>query len=78
MQFELQVCMARKYVPEQKFSQAAQLLDYKFMRNLMVFVLLKIWSRIIDIIFFYAKIDMSRVPASVSMALIYLSVCDSL
>ena len=79
MQFELlQARTARKYVPEQKFWQAAQLLDYKFMLIPVVFVLLRIWSCIINIVFFYVKVDMSSVPASVSLALIYLSVSNSL
>lgn len=51
--------------------------DYKFIAIPLVFILLRVWSQTIDVIFFYMGRESIPGPQGVAIALLYLAVRGS-
>ena len=69
-----QVNAIKEYVTPEKFWSSLHHIDYKFLIIPVVFVFLRIWSAILGILYDYMQLEVSQVPKSLNLALLYLSV----
>ena len=70
----LQVNAIKDYITPDKFWSSLHHVDYKFLIIPVVFVFLRVWSAILSILYDYIQLDVSHVPKSLNMVLLYLSV----
>ena len=67
----------KNYITPKKFWSSLHHVDYKFVIIPVVFVFLRIWTGIMNILYLYIKIDEKptlHVPQELNQALLYLSV----
>ena len=69
-----QVKVVKNYITPERFWSSLHHVDYKFLSIPVVFVFLRIWTTILSVLYDYIQLDVARVPNSVNLALIYLSV----
>ena len=71
------LCQIKQRDAEQKLEQwkdALKFLDRKLLLIPVSFILLRIWTTILNIVLTYANVSVSNIPTDVSTAFIYLSV----
>ena len=66
--------MKNNYITAEKFWSSLSHVDYKFVIIPVVFVFLRIWTEIVNILYLYIRIDVKKLPTQVDLALLYLSV----
>lgn len=65
--------VTNRITPKQFWSSLHHV-DYKFVIIPVVFIFLRIWSAIMNILYLYARIDSDALSNELSLALLYLSV----
>ena len=65
----------KKFVSERRFWQAINVLDYKFVFIPVAFIILRIWTCIMNVLYVYSQVGY-KLPKGVGIALIYLSVSE--
>ena len=65
----------KKFISERRFWQAVNMLDYKFVFIPVAFIVLRIWSCIMNVLYVYSDVGY-KLPKGVGSALIYLSVSE--
>ena len=73
----MQVYDAQRYVTKQRFWDAVHTMEYKLILIPLAFLLLRIWSCIINIVYVYVGLKVHAVPHQLTLALIYLSVSQT-
>lgn len=73
--YTLQLKDAIQMVGSKRYwKQALQFLDAKFLLIPIMFILLRMWTCILSIMFIYVQVLPGQVPSEISQPLIYLSV----
>ena len=62
----------KNYITPKRFWSSLHHVDYKFVIIPVVFIFLRIWSGIMNILYLYARIE--TLPKELNQALLYLSV----
>ena len=75
MSCDYQVKEMENHFNAKRFWSSLNHVDYKFVIIPVVFVFLRIWTEIMNILFLYVQISYDTLPESVTLALLYLSVC---
>ena len=65
----------KKYITPERFWSSLHHVDYKFVIIPIVFVFLRIWTGIMNILYLYIQLD--GVPPRLNQALLYLSVSNN-
>ena len=65
----------KKFISERRFWQAVNMLDYKFVFIPVAFIVLRIWSCIMNVLYVYSDVGY-KLPKGVGNTLIYLSVSE--
>ena len=61
-----------------RFWQALHTVDYKFLLISLVFVALRMWTCIVNIVFIYAHLESAQIPTWLDKMLVYLAVSISI
>lgn len=64
---------SKEHVSNRRYWKALQNVDYKFMLIPVAFIILRIWTCIVNILYLYAAVDQHKVPDWIDKTLIYLS-----
>ena len=69
----------KNYITPKRFWSSLHHVDYKFVIIPVVFVFLRIWTGIMNILYLYIQLDheVATLPQRLNQALLYLSVSDS-
>ena len=66
----------KDYITPKKFWSSLHHVDYKFLIIPVVFVFLRVWTGIMNILYLYLRLDTAALSKELNLALLYLSVSD--
>ena len=73
----VQIKEVKNYITPKRFWSSLHHVDYKFVIIPVVFVFLRIWTGIMNILYLYIRVDeVATLPQRLNQALLYLSVSD--
>lgn len=61
-------------IPKRYWEAVVNKVDYKFLLIPIVFVLLRIWTIIVNIVYIYAQVEPSDLPTWLDKTLVYMAV----